>query len=143
MPDFTSLWVSFQKSQKWWGSVLLALLFFIAGFQVGKITSPYYAANPIIFQDSNQDKRELVELRDQGAQQQVAGTKTASPSPSNEGESEGVKKFVASINSNLYHLPDCPSASRIKVENQIWFASPEEAAAAGYSPSKCTQDKLE
>jgi len=41
-------------------------------------------------------------------------------------------KFVGSINSNKYHLPDCPSAKKILPQNQIWFDSEEEAQKAGY-----------
>lgn len=52
------------------------------------------------------------------------------------------KQFVGSVNSSLYHHKDCSTASRIKPENQLWFASTAEAEAAGYQPSKCTRDKL-
>jgi len=52
------------------------------------------------------------------------------------------KQFVGSVNSSLYHHKDCATANRIKEENKLWFASTEEAEAAGYQPSKCTRDKL-
>ena len=45
-------------------------------------------------------------------------------------------QFVGSINSDVYHYPDCASAKKIKPENQIWFNSVEEAKAAGYRPCK-------
>lgn len=41
-------------------------------------------------------------------------------------------KFVGSINSNVYHHPDCPWAKKITPANQIWFNSEEEAQKAGY-----------
>ena len=43
--------------------------------------------------------------------------------------------YVASKNSTKYHLPWCSGAQRISEENKIWFASKEEAAAAGYTPA--------
>ncbi|MHB8278649.1 MAG: Ada metal-binding domain-containing protein [Candidatus Humimicrobiaceae bacterium] len=44
--------------------------------------------------------------------------------------------FVGSVNSDVYHYPDCGSAKRIKEENRIWFSSSNEARAAGYRPCK-------
>lgn len=41
-------------------------------------------------------------------------------------------KLVGSINSNIYHHPDCPWAKKISPTNQIWFDSEEEARKAGY-----------
>lgn len=61
-----------------------------------------------------------------GTSADTAGTH---PAPS------GEKKYVASKNSNKYHLPWCSGAARIAEENKIWFASKEEAAAAGYTPA--------
>lgn len=42
--------------------------------------------------------------------------------------------YVGSKNSNLYHLPTCAAAQRIKPENRLCFASAEEAAQKGYKP---------
>lgn len=47
---------------------------------------------------------------------------------------EGV--FVGSVNSDVYHYPTCTYAQRIYPENQIWFASSDEARANGYRPCK-------
>ena len=44
-------------------------------------------------------------------------------------------KYVGSKNSDKYHAPWCSGAQRIKEENQIWFATKEEAELAGYSPA--------
>ena len=43
--------------------------------------------------------------------------------------------FVASKSGKAYHLPWCPGAGRIKAENRVWFATKEEAEAAGYAPA--------
>lgn len=43
--------------------------------------------------------------------------------------------YVGSKNSDKYHLPHCSGAQRIKESNKVWFASKEEAEAAGYTPA--------
>ncbi|MBX9906484.1 hypothetical protein K2X96_01130 [Patescibacteria group bacterium] len=43
--------------------------------------------------------------------------------------------YVASKKSDKYHLPWCSGAQRISEENKVWFASKEEAEAAGYAPA--------
>ena len=42
--------------------------------------------------------------------------------------------YVGSIDSDKYHSPGCRWVKKILPENEIWFATKEEAAAAGYSP---------
>ncbi|MBI4128853.1 MAG: hypothetical protein HY460_02265 [Parcubacteria group bacterium] len=44
--------------------------------------------------------------------------------------------FVASTNGTVYHWKNSPWAERIKKENRIYFATEEEARAAGYRRSK-------
>jgi len=39
--------------------------------------------------------------------------------------------FVASKNSDIYHLWTCPSVGRIKDDNKIWFDTKEEAEETG------------
>ena len=43
--------------------------------------------------------------------------------------------YVASKSGTKYHLPWCSGARRIKEENKVWFATKEEAEAAGYTPA--------
>jgi len=43
-------------------------------------------------------------------------------------------QFVGSTKSDKYHYPSCRWAEKILPENEIWFASAEEARAAGYVP---------
>lgn len=47
-------------------------------------------------------------------------------------QSTGV--YVGSVDSDKYHIPGCRHAEKILPENEIWFDTEEEAAAAGYSP---------
>lgn len=42
--------------------------------------------------------------------------------------------YVASAESDKYHLPECRFAKKILPENAIWFATTADAKAAGYSP---------
>ncbi len=41
--------------------------------------------------------------------------------------------FVASKSGTKYHLTTCPGAKQIKPDNKIYFATRDEAEAAGYS----------
>lgn len=46
------------------------------------------------------------------------------------------EEYLASRNSTKYHKQTCRIAKRIKPDNVITFASPEDAANAGYEPCK-------
>lgn len=144
--NLTSFWVIWKRNQQRLGYVLVCLMMFAAGWQAGRVTSPYYASNPIIFQEApsssaganNGSSEALIALRDAGlnnsAPPQIAAAHTMSPSPS--------AMFAGSKNSNLYHHKECPNARQIKQENIIWWTTREAAEAAGYKPSKCTQEKF-
>jgi len=45
--------------------------------------------------------------------------------------------FVASKNSNKYHMATCQFAQKIKPENKVCFASADEAIQRGYQGAKC------
>ena len=45
--------------------------------------------------------------------------------------------FVASKNSNKYHLPTCRYAQNIKPENKVCFSSKEDAEGRGFQGAKC------
>lgn len=45
------------------------------------------------------------------------------------------KRYVASKNGKMYYPLGCSSSSRIKKENQIWFATSEDAEKSGYTLS--------
>jgi hypothetical protein len=44
-------------------------------------------------------------------------------------------KYLASKNGKKYYLPSCSGAKRIKDENKVWFATLEDAQAAGLTPA--------
>ena len=62
----------------------------------------------------------------------LAPSEAVLPNPTN-------TKYVGSISSNKYHLPDCEWAQKISPSNQVWFASAEEARSKGYLPCKVCQ----
>lgn len=122
-------------------SVLVGLVLFIAGWHLGRTTSPWYAAHPIVFEDNTIE--ELVELKEQGVAQRQPDPQKKEESQQVAGATDqGRGLFVGSINSDKFHHLNCSTWKRIKEENQVWFASREEAEAAGYTPTTCTQDFL-
>ena len=137
----------FAKHDKTIGYSIIGILIFLLGWQAGRVMSPYYASSPIVFED-----------RQSG---EVAGTSDAleslisSPStsstpkaPKNDSTSLPTGQaglpvgqaglYVGSKNSTLFHHYTCASAKSIKVANQVWFATYEDATAAGRTPSACT-----
>lgn len=133
----------------------VALIAFGAGWQLGRLSSPYYAAHPIVFEDrpcdcqasSGGTSDALKELQAQSTSLPKTKTSPSPPEPTvaaatSTAESAAPGNFVASKLSNLYHHISCPSVKRIKAENQVWFETREAAEAAGLAPSKCTQEFL-
>ncbi len=43
--------------------------------------------------------------------------------------------IVASKGGTKYYLPWCPGVDRIADANKVWFATPTDAAKAGYAPA--------
>ncbi len=48
-------------------------------------------------------------------------------------------KFVASKNSNVYHIPKCDWAKKIVKPRQLWFNSKDEAWENGYKAHNCVE----
>jgi len=165
--SLASLWVTWKRHHQRIGYGVVGLLLFAAGWQAGRVTSPYWASHPIVFEEApgvtnNGSAEALGALQEAGliksqtaqeeqqkgsATAEVAAATTASPTllvgettPLRSAPEERI--FVGSKNSNLYHHKDCSSAKRIKEENQIWWPTKEAAEAAGYTPSQCTTEKL-
>ncbi|MGH9856843.1 MAG: hypothetical protein ACRD4B_03265 [Acidobacteriota bacterium] len=136
----SKLWALARTYDKQIGYFLIGLFLFALGWQVGRLTSPYTSAQPIVFEDrecsacssSGGGEEKLQALLHQGSSAEegsaVAGT------TAEQGE------FVASMNSDLYHHTSCPAARRIKEENKVWFTSATEAEGAGYEPSVCASE---
>lgn len=151
--DGSTLRLFWHKYRRAASSGTVALLMFAVGWHLGRVTSPYYAAHPIIFQDNTSasldgSRNELSKLQRasqpaesaQPSSAAVAGATADAPSPAASPTIAAAAQFVASKNSSLFHHISCPAASRIKEENKRFFASTDEARAAGLSPSKCSQE---
>ena len=108
-------------------------LIFMLGWHVGHIMSPYYSAQPVIFNDNGGEGIEKLQAL-AASKPEVAGATSENNSSALMGE------YVASVNSELYHHISCASSKRIKEENRVYFLSGEEAQQAGYSPSSCIKD---
>jgi hypothetical protein len=136
--SLTSLWITWKRYQHKIGYIVVGILLFAAGWQTGRVTSPYYAANPIVFEEAagvtnNGSPEALLALQEAGlGNERVAESVQQSDSPVAEvaaavtispttqvGEdsplpSTEARLYVGSKNSNLYHHKDCPCAKRIK-----------------------------
>jgi uncharacterized SAM-binding protein YcdF (DUF218 family) len=95
------------------GVILVALI----SFGAGRLTAPQITKDPIIIQEPTASIIESL-----GHSQEMIGERTKKG------------RFVGSINSNIYHWPECPFAQRISSANQIWFESEEKAKKTGYKP---------
>ena len=65
-------------------------------------------------------------------------TSTPKPQPSQASPSPSIASytgpFVGSKNSNVYHIPSCFEAQKIKPQNLVTFPNAKAAQAAGYRP---------
>lgn len=101
--------------------VMLVIIFIgLSSFGLGRLSALEEQREPVrIVKPSNSSVESL--------SQQAAGAGTVPESATG--------SFVASKNSDKYHLPWCSGAERIKESNKIWFGSKEEAETAGYTPA--------
>ena len=100
----------------------------------------------IIIEDSNQDCKDLFDLKSVNNGPSLNSNVTSSSQVKGEqNESENIILqnktgiFVASKNSKIYHKPDCKYVKRIKEENKIWFQSSKEAEDRGYTQHNCAE----
>ncbi|MEK7133403.1 MAG: hypothetical protein AAB771_01805 [Patescibacteria group bacterium] len=97
----------------------------VIGFGLGRLSIIYGQKTPVKIEYSNSDSENSEK------NQSAAVSEALEVKPSNK-----EKMYVASKNSDKYHLPWCAGAQRIKEENKIWFASKEEAEKTGYKPAE-------
>ncbi len=100
------------------GLILVILLVSFASFGLGRLSNTNTSNLPITIQGAS-----TFNALDRQAQKGSNGTEIQKGS------------YVASKNSNKYHLPWCSGAKRISEKNKIWFANKTEAEAAGYTPA--------
>lgn len=97
--------------------VLAALIF----FGIGRLTAP--KEEPIHIVNLEKASVEDIKPSEEGINEEQTY----------QGDYKG--KVLGSVNSDKYHLPDCPGAKQISEKNIIWFDSIEEAEKAGYKPA--------
>lgn len=97
----------------------------VLAFEAGTMTASSIAAEPIVV--------EVPALQATVTEGVIAGASAAAPRAV-PAEGKANCPLVGSRNSDLYHLPTCAPAKRIKPENVVCFASPEEAKERGYRP---------
>jgi len=109
---------------------MIIILVALSSFGLGRLSKIEEGKTPLLIQDPTQsaNNNQTVNLLN------TAGESSSEEiQPLQEVSLKG--KYVASKNSNKYHAPWCAGAKSIKLENQIWFESKEEAEAAGYTPA--------
>lgn len=97
----------------------------LAAVPQGRLVSSVASSVPASLTETDGEQGSNAAKISSGVAKQVAAVKAQS----------GEKKYVASKNGTKYHLPWCSGASHIAEGNKIWFASKEEAKAAGYTPA--------
>lgn len=97
--------------------VALIILVGFGGFGLGRLSKIFEAKEPI----------RIVGAAAEGGER-TAPAERALPTAA-------AGQFIASAKGSKYHFPWCPGASQISEANKLWFASEEEARAAGYEPA--------
>lgn len=119
------------------GIILIAAVAFEAGYLQGQ----KHKHEPVVV--NKIASTEVSSSNSCAAQTETSGTKNTSAGNSAAlGENTAVPdnqkcSFVASKNSNKYHLATCQFAQKIKPENKICFSSADEAIKRGYQGAKC------
>src|SRR3989338_8404938 len=89
--DLTTQWVWLQRNKHHLGALIMAMVAFGAGWQISKMSTPYYEAAPIVFEDkecpsggvsSGGSSEELKNLKEEGLAERRGGTKKAEASKS-------------------------------------------------------------
>jgi len=137
--------VYFQKIRNIWlkyeekiilavGIVMIAAIAFEAGFLLGGKNR-----NESVLIQKNAGDSNLSSCQcEEKAIENTEKKQEYSVGAGNKAETESKNcAFVASKNSNKFHLSTCQSAQKIKPENKVCFSSVEEAQGRGFQGAKC------
>ena len=119
------------------GIVLIAAISFEAGFLKGQqnkqepIVVNKVAAVEAVSANTSQNKASASDTKTAPALGKPASTESVATADNQK------CAFVASKNSNKYHLLTCRYAQNIKPENKVCFSSKEEAESRGFQGAKC------
>lgn len=110
--------------------VLIIILVAFSSFGLGRLSKVEEGGESITIEYP-------LELQRAGAYSATSSTQNASGAyledQMSKSTTTGENSFVASKNGSKYHYPWCSGAKQMKEENKIWFATREEAEAAGYT----------
>lgn len=98
-------------------SAILVVIVGVAGFGLGKLSEEPQSVETVAIEGAYI----APELTFGGGDAQVLNAETG--------------QYVGSRNGTKYHFPWCSGAQRMKESNKVWFATKEDAEAAGYSPA--------
>ena len=98
-------------------------------------------SEPVEIASQNQENSQVVnsagsEEKEEDSQGLKKNTSSSVSKNATSSNKDSNCKYVGSKNSDVYHLPDCPGAQRIKEENKKCFDSKAEAEKAGYRAAK-------
>lgn len=119
------------------GIVLIAAISFEAGFLKGQqnkqepIVVNKIASAEAASENTGRDQADASNTKTASALGKSASTEIVATADNQK------CAFVASKNSNKYHLLTCRYAQNIKPENKVCFASADEAIQRGYQGAKC------
>jgi hypothetical protein len=120
------------------GIILIAAVSFEAGFLQGsKKKQEPIAINKVANSEISDNKKCQTDPAANNANNSSENNKSATSENTTPPSDNQKCAFVASKNSNKYHLPTCQFAQKIKPENKICFSSVEEAEKRGYVGAKC------
>ena len=119
------------------GIILIAAISFEAGFLRGQKNKQepviVNKAAPIDIASANTDQSKT---DGKNIKTTPANSKPASTAPVATADNQKCA-FVASKNSDKFHIPTCRYAQNIKPENRVCFSSKEEAVSRGFQGAKC------
>jgi hypothetical protein len=119
------------------GLVLIAAISFEAGFLHGqKDKNEAVIVNKVASAETASASKEEIRTDSSTAKTSAASTKSASTETAAPADNQKCA-YVASKNSNKYHLPTCRYAQNIKPENKVCFSSKEDAESKGFQGAKC------
>jgi hypothetical protein len=119
------------------GLILVAAISFEAGFLHGQknkqepVIVNKAASIDIASANTGQSKTDK-----ENTKTTPANSKPASTAPAATADNQKCA-YVASKNSDKFHLPTCRYAQNIKTENKVCFSSKEEAESRGFQGAKC------
>jgi hypothetical protein len=133
-------WLKYEKNIVFLvGIVLIAAVSFEAGYLQGqKNKNDGITINKVA--SSGASSKEDQFQNNSSSDQTTRSDPSVKKQPENQTTSKSNNQtcaYVASKNSNKYHLSTCQFAQKIKPENKICFSSAEEAIKMGYQGAKC------